>query len=89
MTQFAQRIVVDHHLEPLSEAETGHCISSSVKDCRRHPALFTHKACCVGASVDERVFRVLINQICDIALTYGFTEQARFITCKACCSGGH
>ena len=81
MTQFAQRIVVDYHLEPLSEAETGHCIRHRLKVAGGHPALFTSKACVLVHRLTKGIPR-LINQVCDIALTYGFTEQARVITSK-------
>jgi general secretion pathway protein A len=81
MTQFAQRIVVDYHLEPLSEAETGHCIRHRLKIAGGHPALFTNKACVLVHRLTRGIPR-LINQVCDIALTYGFTEQVRVITSK-------
>jgi general secretion pathway protein A len=81
MTQFAQRIVVDYYLEPLSEAETGHCIRHRLKVAGGHPALFTNKACVLVHRLTKGIPR-LINQLCDIALTYGFTEQARVITSK-------
>ena len=81
MTQFAQRIVVDYHLEPLSEVETGHCIRHRLKIAGGHPSLFTNKACVLVHRLTRGNPR-LINQVCDIALTYGFTEQARVITSK-------
>ena len=81
MTQFAQRIVVDYHLEPLLEAETGHCIRHRLKIAGGHPSLFTNKACVLVHRLTRGIPR-LINQVCDIALTYGFTEQARVITSK-------
>ena len=81
MTQFAQRIVVDYHLDPLSEEETGQCIRHRVKVAAGHPSLFTNKACVLVHRLTRGVPR-LINQVCDVALTYGFTEQARVITSK-------
>ncbi|HSL05174.1 MAG TPA: AAA family ATPase [Nitrospiraceae bacterium] len=81
MTQFAQRIVVDYHLEPLSVVETGHCIRHRLKVAGGHPSLFTNKACVLVHRLTRGIPR-LINQVCDIALTYGFTEQARVITSK-------
>ena len=81
MTQFAQRIVVDYHLEPLSEAETGHCIRHRLKIAGGHPSLFTNKACALVHRLTRGTPR-LISQVCDIALTYGFAEQARVITSK-------
>ncbi len=81
MTQFAQRIVVDYHLEPLSEAETGHCIRHRLQIAGGHPSLFTNKACALVHRLTRGTPR-LINQVSDIALTYGFAEQARVITSK-------
>jgi general secretion pathway protein A len=81
VTQFAQRIVVDYHLEPLSEAETGHCIRHRLQIAGGHPSLFTNKACALVHRLTRGNPR-LINQVCDIALTYGFAEQDRVITSK-------
>ena len=81
MTQFAQRIVVDYHLEPLTEAETGHCIRHRLRVAGGSPSLFTNKACALIHRLTKGNPR-LINQVCEIALTYGFAEQARVITSK-------
>ncbi len=81
MTQFAQRIVVDYHLEPLPEAETGHYIRHRLKIAGGHPSLFTNKACALVHRLTRGNPR-LINQMCDSALTYGFAEQARVISSK-------
>jgi len=81
MTQFAQRVVVDYHLEPLSEAETGRCIRHRLNVAGGHPSLFTNKACALVHRLTRGNPR-LINQVCDVALTYGFAEQARVITSK-------
>ncbi len=81
MTQFAQRIVVDFHLEPLSETETAHCIRHRLKIAGGHPSVFTNKACALVHRLTRGTPR-LINQVCDVALTYGFAEQARIITSK-------
>ena len=81
MTQLAQRIVVDYHLEPLSETETGECIRHRLKIAGGHPSLFTNKACALVHRLTRGNPR-LINQVCDVALTYGFAEQTRVITSK-------
>lgn len=81
MTQFAQRIVVDYHLEPLSEVETGQCIRHRLQIAGGHPSLFTNQACALVHRLTKGTPR-LINQVSDIALTYGFAEQARVITSK-------
>jgi TolA-binding protein len=46
-----------------------------------HPSLFTNKACALVHRLTRGNPR-LINQVCDIALTYGFADQARVITSK-------
>jgi len=81
MTQLAQRIVVDYHLEPLSETETGECIRHRLKIAGGHPSLFTNKACALVHRLTRGNPR-LITQVCDVALTYGFAEQTRAITSK-------
>src|SRR5439155_22331951 len=79
MTQLAQRIVVDFHLEPLSEEETGHYIRHRLQIAGGHPSLFTNKACALVHRLTRGIPR-LINQVCDKALTYGFAEQVRVMT---------
>ena len=81
MTQFAQRIVVDYHLEPLPEAETGHYIRHRLKIAGGHPSLFTNKACALVHRLARGNPR-LINQVCDSALSYGFAEQTQLMTSK-------
>ena len=81
MRQFAQRVVVDYHLDPLSEEETGHCIRHRLQVAGGHPSLFTNKACALVHRLTRGNPR-LLNQVCDVALTYGYAEQARVITSK-------
>lgn len=81
MTQFAQRIVVDYHLKPLSEGDTAHCIRHRLRVAGGSPSLFTNKACALVYRLSRGNPR-LINQVSDIALTYGYAEQVRLITSK-------
>ena len=81
MTQFAQRIVFDYHLEPLSETETARYIRHRLQVAGGHPSLFTDKACALVHRLTKGIPR-LINQVCDLALTHGFSEQSRVITGK-------
>lgn len=81
MTQFAQRIVVDYHLKPLSEEDTASCIRHRIQIAGGHPSLFTNRACALVHRLSRGNPR-LINQISDIALTYGYAEQAKVITRK-------
>ncbi|MFO0697950.1 MAG: AAA family ATPase [Nitrospira sp.] len=81
MSQFAQRIVVDYHLKPLSEAETINCIRHRLQVAGGRPTLFTDQACALVHRLSQGNPR-LINQVADITLTYGYAEQARTITAK-------
>lgn len=81
MTQFAQRIVVDYHLKPLSEIDTANCIRHRLRVAGGQPSLFTNKACALVHRLSRGNPR-LINQVSDIALTYGYAEQAGIITSK-------
>ena len=81
MRQFAQRIVVDHHVEPFSEEETGKYINHRLQKAGANQRLFTDKACSLVHRLSGGIPR-LINQICDISLTYGFAEQTGSITSK-------
>jgi general secretion pathway protein A len=81
MTQFAQRIVVDYHLRPLTEDETLDYIRHRVRVAGGNPSLFTKAACTLAYRLSKGNPR-LINQVCEIALTYGFAQQASRITAK-------
>jgi general secretion pathway protein A len=74
MTQFAQRVVVDYHVEPLSQTETGRFIRHRLHVAGGHPSLFTNKACALVHRLTKGNPR-LINQVCDLALTHGVAEQ--------------
>jgi len=76
LEQFAQRIVVNYHLEPLTEEETETYIYhrlgvAGAENCR----LFTEEACKSIYSYSGGVPR-LINMLCDLALVYGYAEEA-------------
>ncbi len=81
MTQFAQRIVVDYHLKPLSESDTANFIRHRIHVAGRQQKLFTNKACALIHRLSRGNPR-LINQVSDITLTYGYAEQAAVITSK-------
>ncbi|BFU91074.1 MAG: hypothetical protein NTAFB01_22610 [Nitrospira sp.] len=81
MTQFAQRIVVDYHLKPLTDIDTANCIRHRLRVAGGQPSLFTNKACALVHQLSRGNPR-LINQVSDIALTYGYAEQVRIITSK-------
>lgn len=75
LEQFAQRIAVDYHLEPLNESETQSYIAHRVKLAgKAQGEVFTADACAAVYDHSNGVPR-LINLICDTALVYGFAEQ--------------
>ena len=79
LEQFAQRISVDYHLEPLNEQETHDYIRHRLTVAGGDPGLFDEAAC-------QAVFRNcrgvprLINLLCDTSLVFGYAEQVKRIT---------
>ncbi len=74
LVQFAQRISVDYHLEPLSEEETVDYIRHRIEVAGGNPRLFEEDACQAVYRYSNGVPR-LINLLCDTALVYGYAEQ--------------
>jgi len=78
LIQFAQRITVDYHLEPLSAAETAAYIAHRLQTAGGDPETFTPEACEAIHRYSNGVPR-LINLLCDTALVYGYAEQMQRI----------
>jgi len=78
LVQFAQRISVDYHLEPLSEEETVAYIRHRLEVAGGDPQLFDEAACRDVYRYSNGVPR-LINLLCDTALVYGYAEQREHI----------
>ena len=78
LVQFAQRIGVDYHLEPLEEDETPEYIRFRCEHAGGDRELFSEAACHVIHRASGGVPR-LINQLCDTALIYGYGEQCKNI----------
>jgi len=78
LEQFAQRIVVDYHLEPLDAAETTAYVRHRITVAGGDAMLFDDPAC-------EAVYRYsrgtprLINLLCDTALVFGYGARAKRI----------
>lgn len=79
LEQFAQRIMVDYHLEPLSRDETAGYIRYRLAVAGGSPELFDDEACDAAHRHSGGVPR-LINLLCDTALVYGYAEQTPCIT---------
>ena len=79
LEQFAQRIAVDYHLEPLGLEETRIYIRHRIEVAGGDASgLFDDEACDAVYLYSQGVPR-LINLLCDTALVYGFAEQKRTI----------
>ena len=81
LVQFAQRISVDYHLQPLSESEAAGYIRHRMEVAGGDPDTFTEMACKAAHRYSGGVPR-LINQLCDTALVYGFAEQQHRIDAR-------
>jgi general secretion pathway protein A len=74
LVQFAQRISVDYHLQPLSGEETAAYIRHRLSVAGGSPDTFSAAACQAVYLYSNGVPR-LINLLCDTALVYGYAEQ--------------
>jgi type II secretory pathway predicted ATPase ExeA len=74
LRQFAQRIVIDHHLEPLQPQETVGYVRHRVNVAGGSPDLFTPEALELIHECTGGVPR-LVNIVCDTALVYAFSDQ--------------
>ena len=82
LAQFAQRIAVDYHLEPLDCKETKSYIRHRIAVAGgQNDMLFDDSACDAVFEHSGGVPR-LINLLCDTALVYGFAEQRASIDAK-------
>lgn len=78
LMQFAQRIAVDYHLDPLSLEETCGYIQHRLVTAGAEKDVFTPAAC-------ERIHNYsggtprLINLLCETVLVYGFADQQEMI----------
>jgi type II secretory pathway predicted ATPase ExeA len=79
LVQFAQRVGVDYHLDPMNERDTKGYIEHRLRVVGGVPTIFTQEACHLVHRATGGVPR-LINQVCDTALVYGFAEKADHIT---------
>jgi type II secretory pathway predicted ATPase ExeA len=79
MRQLAQRVAVDYALEPLNEDEASAYVQHRLRVAGGEPGLLTEYACGLAHQLSGGNPR-LINQLCDLALTYGFGEGVDRIT---------
>jgi general secretion pathway protein A len=74
LRQFAQRVGVDYHLKALRREETGAYVAHRLETAGGKPDLIADDALDVVHEHSGGVPR-LINQLCDMALVYGFADQ--------------
>ncbi len=73
LVQFAQRIAVDYHLEPLEHGDTRAYIEHRLRIAGGRDGIFTSDACDRVHRFSQGVPR-LINLLCDTALVYAFAD---------------
>ena len=81
MEQFAQRIIADYHLDPLSIEEVINYIHYRLEMAGGNCTIFDSHACKYIAYFSRGVPR-LINMLCDMAMVYGFTQNKDTIDAK-------
>lgn len=78
--QFAQRVVADYFIGPLTLEETRAYIRHRVSVAGGTPPLFTDAACDAVYEYSKKGIPRLINLLCDTALVYGYAAQEKRIT---------
>lgn len=78
LSQFAQRISIEYHMEALSREETRAYVRHRLKIAGSDRELFSAEAIELVHSRTTGVPR-LINQVCDTALVYAFGDQRPFV----------
>ena len=78
LIQFAQRVAASYHLPRLDAGATGGYIASRIRQAGGNPNIFSRQAAELVHQATEGVPR-LINQLCDLALTYAFAEGATMV----------
>lgn len=79
LEQFAQRVLVDFHLEPLPKTEIPEYIRYRLCQAGGRETLFARDALEVIAEHARGIPRI-VNALCETALVYGFAEQKDVIT---------
>ncbi len=78
LRQFAQRVVVDYHIEKLNQTEVKEYIHHRIKIAGGSPEIFSNCAIESIFNFSGGVPR-LVNSLADISLVYGYAEQKEVI----------
>lgn len=81
LSQFAQRISVEYHIHGLDFAATRNYIDHRLKVAGAKAEIFDRYACAAVYYYSRGIPRS-INNICDMALVYGYAEEAKPITAE-------
>jgi type II secretory pathway predicted ATPase ExeA len=79
LTQFAQRVAADFHVEPLKGRDVHHYIAHRLAKADSPTKIFSGKACSLVAAASRGVPRT-INLLCDTALVYAFARGQKYVT---------
>ncbi len=78
LVQFAQRVAASYHLPRLDAAATAGYIASRIRHAGGNPGIFSRQAAELIFAQTQGVPR-LINQLCDLALTYAFAADVPMV----------
>jgi general secretion pathway protein A len=79
LVQFAQRVAASYHLPRLDALATGDYIATRLKLAGGQPGIFSRQAAALVHEATGGTPR-LINQLCDLALTYAFAQDHKMVT---------
>jgi general secretion pathway protein A len=81
LSQFAQRISVEHHIHALDFTETRNYIEHRLRVAGTEEEIFDRYACAAIYYYSRGIPRA-INNICDMALVYGYAEEMKPVECR-------
>jgi len=79
LVQFAQRIAASYHIPRLSAEGVAGYIASRLRAAGGSPSIFSRQAAALIHDITGGTPR-LINQLCDLALTYAYSEASTLVT---------
>lgn len=79
LVQFAQRVAASYHLPKLDLGATAEYIATRLKIAGGQPGVFSRQAAAAVHAATGGTPR-LINQLCDLSLTYAFAQKATMVT---------
>lgn len=79
LVQFAQRVAASYHLPRLDLPATAEYIATRLKLAGGQPGVFSRQAAATVHAATQGTPR-LINQLCDLALTYAYAQDQTMVT---------